>query len=245
MKVDPAVQRRLLELAEVDAELSQIDHQRRHLPELAEIGAAEQALRESRDALVAIQTTASDLDRELKRQEREVESVRGREDKDRALMQSGSVSAKQLTDLEHELQTLQRRQTALEDDLLELMERREAVGVDEQRTAAEVDAGELKLADAQQRRDDVLADLEVTQARRDAERKSLVPLFPAELLALYDRVRAARSIGAGLLRARRCGACQLELDRSAISDIKGAAEDEVVTCDNCGAILVRTQESGI
>lgn len=245
MNVDPAVQRRLLELADVDAELGRINHRRKNLPELAEITEAENALRASKDALVAIQTTASDLEREVKRQEREIESVRSREDKDRKLMASGSVSAKQLTDLEHELQTLTRRQTALEDDLLELMERAEAVGLDEQRTGAEVTAGEQRLADAERRRDDVLADLDTTTARREEDRAKLLPQFPAELLARYDKVRLARGRGAGLLRSRRCGSCQLEMDRSAISQIKAAAPDAVLTCENCGAIMVRTPESGL
>lgn len=245
MKVDPSVQRRLLDLAEVDAALARIDHQRATLPELNEIAEAEKAVRAGKDALVAVQTSASDLDREVKRQEREIESVRAREDKDRKLMDSGSVSAKQLTDLEHELQTLMRRQSALEDDLLELMEQREAVGMDEQRTAAQVDAAEQRLADAQRRRDEAFADLDTTQARRAQDRAKLLPLFPADLLARYDRVRASRGIGAGLLRARRCGACQLEFDRATLGEYRAAAPDAVITCENCGAVLVRTEESGL
>lgn len=245
MNVDPEVQRQLLELADVDAELGRIEHRRKKLPELEEIATIEKELRASRDALVAVQTSASDLDREVTRQEKEIESVRAREDKDRSLMASGSVSAKQLTDLEHELETLKRRQSALEDDLLELMERREAVGIDEQRTAAEVDESERKLADAQRRRDEAVAELDAQQARKQDERTALVAPLPADLLAQYERVRSARGRGAGLLRARRCGTCQLELDSTALSDIKNAAPDAVVTCENCGAILVRTAESGL
>ncbi|PRX44165.1 hypothetical protein B0I33_11243 [Prauserella shujinwangii] len=245
MKADPAVQRQLLDLAKVDAELSRVAHRRRNLPELAEIAEAEKRLRERRDALVAVQTTVSDLDREVARQEREVESVRARADKDRNLMQSGSVSAKQLTDLEHELATLERRQSALEDDLLELMERKEAAELDAQRTSAEVSKAEQEVGDAGSRRDEALADLDTTEARRREDRERLVPRFPDDLLALYERVREQRGIGAALLRSRRCGACQLELDRNTIAEIKAAPEDEVVRCDNCGAILVRTLESGL
>jgi uncharacterized protein len=58
-------------------------------------------------------------------------------------------------------------------------------------------------------------------------------------------VRKNKGIGAALLRARRCGACRIELDRSAISRIAGSPADEVVTCDECGAIMVRTPESGL
>lgn len=245
MKAEPAVQRQLLELAKADAELSRVEHRRRTLPELAEIGDAEKALRERRDALVSTQTAASDLDREITRQEKEVESVRARGDRDRKLMESGSVSAKQMTDIQHELDTLARRQTALEDDLLELMERREALEMDARHTGAEVDKAEESLADAKRRRDEALADLDTTQARRDEDRAKLLPKFGDDLLRLYERVREQKGIGAALLRARRCGACQLELDRNTVAEIKAAPEDEVVRCDNCGAIMVRTLESGL
>lgn len=245
MKAEPAVQRQLLELAKVDAELSRVEHRRRTLPELAEIDDAEKTLRERRDALVSTQTAASDLDREIARQEKEIESVRARGDRDRNLMDSGSVSAKQMTDIQHELETLGRRQTVLEDDLLELMERREALEMDTRHTGAEVDKAEQALADAKRRRDESLADLDTTQARREEDRAKLVPRFGEDLMRLYERVRAQKGIGAALLKARRCGACQLELDRSTVSEIKTAPEDEVVRCDNCGAILVRTLESGL
>ncbi|HVV10777.1 zinc ribbon domain-containing protein [Amycolatopsis sp.] len=245
MKADPAVQRQLLDLAKVDAELNRVAYRRRTLPELAEIETAERTVREKRDALVTTQTAVSDLDREIARQEKEIESVRAREDRDRKILESGSVSSKQMNDVQHELETLARRQSALEDDLLELMERREALELDGQRTGAEVDKAEQELADASHRRDENIADLDTTQARRDEDRAKLLPRFPENLLALYERVRAHKGIGAALLRARRCGACQLELDRNTVSEIKSAAEDEVVQCDNCGAILVRTLESGL
>jgi len=245
VKADPAVQRQLLDLAKVDAELTRVAHRRRTLPELAEIDEAEKAVRKHRDALVASQTAVSDLDREVARQEKEIESVRAREERDRKLLDSGSVSAKQMNDLQHELETLTRRQTALEDDLLELMERREALQLDGQRTGAEVDKAEHERAAAKARLDENVKDLDTTQARREEDRAKLLPRFPENLLKLYERVREHKGIGAALLRARRCGACQLELDRSTISEIKSAAEDEVVSCENCGAILVRTVESGL
>jgi uncharacterized protein len=245
VKADPAVQRRLLELADVDAELARVEHRRATLPELTAVAEAEEAVRARRDALVAADTTLGDLDREVKRQEKEVDAVRAREDRDRGLLAGGTVSAKQMTDLEHELATLQRRQNTLEDDLLELMERREAVELDSKHAGVELAKAEEELADASRRRDQVMADLETTQARRDAERVKLVPEFPEALLGLYERVRANKGIGAALLRARRCGACRIELDRSAISRIAAAAADEVLTCEECGAIMVRTPESGL
>lgn len=245
MKADPAVQRRLLDLAQVDAELSRVTHRRRTLPEIAEIAEAEKTVRAKQDALTTVETALGDLDRDVKRQETEIDQVRAREERDRKLMQAGTVGAKQLTDLEHEMATLRRRQAALEDDLLELMERREAVEADAQHARVELDKAQESLSDAARRRDSALADLESTEAKRTADRKLAATQFPEPLLALYDRVRAHKGIGAALLQSRRCGACRIELDRSALAKVKESAADEVVQCEECGAIMVRTGESGL
>jgi ribonuclease HI len=140
VRADPAVQRLLLDLADVDTELTRIDHRRRTLPELAEITEREKTHREKKDQLVAVETTLGDLNRDATRQESDIEAVRAREDRDRKLLKDGNVGARQLADLEHELDTLTRRQSALEDDLLELMERREAVEMDVAHAKAELDA---------------------------------------------------------------------------------------------------------
>lgn len=245
MKADPAVQRRLLDLAETDAELARLAHRRRTLPEIAEISAAEQTQRAKRDAHVAAATQLGDVDREVKRQEKEIDQVRARVERDEKLLQSGTVAAKQMTDLEHEIETLHRRQSTLEDDLLELMERREALAMDVQHAEVELAKAEAAVTDATTRRDEAFADLETQEVRANATRKAMLPQFPEPLLALYDRVREHKGTGAALLRSRRCGACRLELDRVVISQIKAAVADDVVRCEECGAILVRTAESGL
>ncbi|HEX2300459.1 MAG TPA: C4-type zinc ribbon domain-containing protein [Pseudonocardiaceae bacterium] len=246
MNADSAAQRRLLDLAEVDAELARAAHRRRSLPELAEIEQAEQELRSGRDSLVASETVASDLDREIRKLEAEIDQVRAREDRDRGLMDSGSISSgKQLEDLQHELATLQRRQGVLEDELLEVMEQREATDADLARHRAALAEIEQRLADAARRRDEVLADLETTEARRAAERTAMLGELPEDLLALYERLRAQKGIGAAALRQRRCGACRLELDRTAIGRIRDAAPDAVLRCEECGVVLVRVAESGL
>jgi predicted nucleic acid-binding Zn-ribbon protein len=245
VKADPALQRRLLDLAETDAELSRLNHRRRTLPELAEIEKAESGLRVRKDAVIAAETALGDLNREATKQEQEIEAVRAREDRDRKLLKEGNVASRQVSDLEHELETLSRRQAALEDDLLEVMERREAAESQVAHLRIELAQAEEALADAQRRRDIALEELDTAQARRTADRQKQAPQFPADLIKLYDRVREQKGIGAALLRARRCGACRLELDRSAIATIRDSAPDEVLRCDECGAILVRTPESGL
>ena len=160
-------------------------------------------------------------------------------------MTGGGVSYKQLVDLQHELDSLQRRKTTLEEELLEVMERREAVELDVAHAREALAAAEERLADAQRRRDQALADLETAEARRNADRKNLLAELPGDLVALYERMRAKQGVGAALLRARRCEACHLELDRTALTALREAAADDVVRCQECGVVLVRTAESGL
>jgi len=243
MKADPAVQRRLLELAEVDAELTRLAHRRRTLPEHTELAEAEKAVRTAKDAVVQAETNAGDLDREIRRLERDVEAVRARTKRDEGLM--ASAGAKQAVDLQHELETLARRQSVLEDEELEVMERREALGMDLDHARVVLATAENTHGGIATRRDAALLDIDTAEAGRRRTREQLVGTFPPDLLADYERQRGRRGTGAALLRQRRCESCRLELDRTAIGHLRMMAPDEVAHCEECGVILVRTPESGL
>jgi uncharacterized protein len=245
MKADPTVQRRLLDLAEVDGELVRLAHRRRTLPEHAALTAAETSLQAAKDALVAVETRAGDLDRDIRRLERDVEGVRARTDRDQRILAGAGVGAKQASDLQHELETLARRQGVLEDEQLEVMEQREALGLDVLHAQRVVAEAEHERGGIAERRDTALADIDAGEAGRTRDRERAAAALPADLLADYDRRRARTGTGAALLRERRCGACRLELDRTALGALRAAPADEVVHCEECGTILVRTPESGL
>ncbi|MBA2323928.1 MAG: hypothetical protein H0V92_07965 [Pseudonocardiales bacterium] len=245
MIAEPAAQQRLLQLAEVDTELSRIDHRRRTMPELAEITEAERTVQQRKDTVVEVDTAAGDLDRDIRRLERDVDGVRARVDRDQGLLAGCGVSAKQAVDLQHELETLARRQGILEDELLEIMEQREATGANLDNARVELAAAEQVLADAAGRRDVALTDLDAAEAGRRRDRESLVAELPVDLLGLYDKLREQTGTGAALLRARHCGACRLEIDRAELSAAKSAAPGAVLRHEECGVIMVRTAESGL
>ena len=245
MKADPAVQRRLLDLAEVDAELTRLAHRRRTLPEHAALTEAEAAVRAGKDKLVEVETAAGDLDRDIRRIERDVEGVRARTERDNTMLASAGIGAKQATDLQHELETLARRQSVLEDEQLEIMEQREAVGVDVEHSRGALAAAERELTAITERRDTALADIDAAEAGRRRAREEVVAAVPADVLTVYERRHESRGVGAAPLLQRRCQACRLELDRTAIAELRAAAPDELVHCEECGVILVRTKESGL
>jgi uncharacterized protein len=241
MKAEPAQQLSLLELSKLDAELSRIAHRATHLPQQEAVAQMKAEHSAANDRLAAIRIAVEDLDAQVSRLESEVEAVRQREDRDRSLLQSGATDAKQLTDLEHELETLIRRQTSLEDSLLEVMESREELQEQMAAELAAIETLQVDLASAQQDLDAALA--EVDQARQDhsSRRDVLAATLDPALSALYERQRARGGAGAGPLLGHRCGACRIEIGRGDLARISASAEDELVRCPECGAILLRVK----
>ena len=247
MKSDPFVQLRLLELQALDSTLDRLAHRRRTLPELAEMARLDGLVDALRDGIVRAETEVSDLAREQARFEREIEQVRARKDRDESRLASGSITvAKQLQDLEHEVATLARRQSDLEDSELEVMERAETAqaGLSEltdQREAHLAARAEAELA-AQQATAGIDAEVE----KASAARAELAATMPADLLALYERIRAAEGgVGAGEIARGRCGGCHLDLMNNEKAEFRAAPADEVLRHDECNRILVRTAESGL
>jgi len=246
VKADPFVQLKLLDLQQVDTALTQLAHRRRTLPELATIADCDRRAGELRDELVTVQTEQADLATEQRRLEADVETVRARAARDQQRMTTAGVPAKEISGLQHEVASLARRQSVLEDELLELMERQEAAESRVSEVTAALDAVLAQRSTAEAARDEVFAELDDAEAKRTAERAELAGQLPAELLALYDRVRqASGGVGAAMLRQRRCEGCRLDLSGSELSAVRTARSDDVVRCENCRRILIRTGESGL
>jgi hypothetical protein len=245
VNADPATQQRLLDLQAADTALSQLAHRRRTLPELAAIVECDKDAAEAQLELVEAQTRVADIAIEQRRLEADVDTVRNRATRDEARLQAGGLPAKELESLQHEIVTLGRRQGTLEDELLEVMERAEEAEAQlaEATKRHEAMAGEQH--DLTAKRDAAFAEIDAATAQRQPERESIAAQLPAELLGLYERARTHGGTGAALLRARRCEACHMELSGTELSAARTAAPDEVVRCDNCRAILVRTAESGL
>jgi predicted nucleic acid-binding Zn-ribbon protein len=241
MKAEVVQQRSLLELAELDAERSRIDHRAKHLSEQQQLEEAQSAHGEANDRLAAVQIALEDLDGEVAKFESEIDAVRQREDRDRSLLAAGTVDAKQLTELQHELETLERRQSSLEDSLLEVMERREELQSQQAGELAEIDELQSRLTDAQRACDEARTKIDQLRHQSVSRRDELVAELDADLVALYERQRVRGGAGAGLLQGRRCGACRIEIDKGELARISAAAEDEVLRCPECGAILLRVK----
>lgn len=247
MKADPFVQLRLLDLQAVDRDLARLAHRRRTLPELAEISRLAGLVDALRDGIVRAETEVSDLAREQARFEREIDQVRTRKDRDEQRLASGTMTnSKQLQEMQHEVGTLARRQSDLEDGELEVMEKAETVQAELDRLTGQRDEHRSQTAEQEQRRDAAQAEIDAEIAAKTAERSELAATFPADLLALYERLRASEGgVGAGPIERGRCGGCRLDLMGNEKAAIKAAPQDEVLRHDECGRIMIRTAESAL
>lgn len=242
MKAEVAQQRSLLELTELDAELARIAHRATHLPQRVEFERLQANHDTANDQLAAIRITVQDLDAQALRLESEIDAVRQREDRDRSLLASGAIDAKQLSDLQHELETLERRQTSLEDSLLEVMERREELQEQLDAGLTAIEALQNDLAEAKQALDGALAEIDHARQQHASRRDELTAALDPALTALYERQRARGGPGAGPLQGHRCGACRIEIGRGELARITAAADDDVQRCPECGAILLRVKD---
>jgi len=246
VKADPQAQLRLLDLQAIDTALAQLAHRRRTLPEHAELDALGRELSALEDERIRAQVAVDDLDRDIARLERDIDQVRARKDKDEARLTLGSGPARELEALQHEMVSLKRRQDELEEAELELMEQRETAQATLDEILTRITAGRQRREEVERRRDEQLAEISREEEFRTGARRPLAADLPADLVALYEKVReTSGGLAAALVRGGRCGGCRLELSGSERVRVKSAAADEVVRCDECRRIMVRTAESGL
>ena len=194
-----------------------------------------------------LQTEVIDLSREQRKADADVEQVKTRRTRNRERITAGLISdPKQLQAMQHETETLERRISDLEDAELEVMERLEVAQSELDRLTRELADLDEQVAAQQEHRDEVAAEIAQRQTDALAEREKLAADIPANLLAVYDRLRdQLGGVGVGAIQHRRCGGCQLEIGAADLSRMTAAPPDEVLRCEECNRILVRTPSSGL
>lgn len=244
LKATNGDQRRLLTLQDVDTRIVRLSAKAKALPQTKRIDELDALLARLDRAVLERLGAHDDATAEVARIESDVKTVEARLARDQQRLQVVK-DAKTATATEHEIATLERRRSTLEDLELEAMQAQEDA-------ANALAVARAEAAEAREERDRLAAERaevaaglerELTEAR--AEREDRVKAVPAELLALYDRQRLRYGIGATLLQHRTSAASGVELTASELHQIRQAAEDDVILDPNSSAILVRTEESGL
>lgn len=231
----------ILEIQALDQAVDRLHHRGRNHPVRARLTELDEQLA-AHDAEVA---TIEEARHELQRRQKRIEDeVAGVEDKRRNIdgkLYGGDVTAsKELLALQDEATQLLERQRGMEDEDLEIMEQIEELESD---LAARADARSIVAGDragAEAELDTALAEIEAEIADLGGRREGLVAPANPELLARYESLRSQYDgVPVARLVDGRCDGCHIQLSAVAVDQMAKMAEDAVVTCEECGRLLVR------
>jgi predicted nucleic acid-binding Zn-ribbon protein len=231
-------QKRLLELVELDLNLVKNAGDRAKLLAATDIQIASEKTLSLSDQLIDARNRVGDLELELKRSENDLELVETRIAKDNQRLSTTS-SSKDAQGIEHELNTLAKRKSELEDAELGIMEELDKVRAELSVAESAKSAAENELSSLRASLSSETAQLDSKRAELSAKRVALVGLIDGELALAYQR-KADRSVAVGKLTGRECGACRLSITATNLEEIVALPADEISECPNCQAYLVRS-----
>lgn len=231
----------ILQVQALDLDLMRLRHRHATHPRREELARAEAAVGEIEARRASLEERRHALDRDQKRLSDEVEMIESkRSDVDGKLYGGEVTSSKDLLALQDEAASLLDHQRRVEDQELGIMEQLEVL--DEELTAVRVDLGSA--IDAREEAERALAEatseLDEEIGRLEADRAGAASGAVPDLLARYDELSPLfDGIAVARLVDGRCDGCHIQLSAVAVDRLSRAPDDAVVTCEECGRLLVR------
>ncbi len=236
----------ILQIQGLDLAIDQLRHRAASHPERESIAAADAELAAHDAEAAVVEERRHAIERDRKRLEDEVALLRDRRTEIDGKLYGGEVTAsKELLALQDEASGLLDRQTALEDDELELMEQLEELSADLGARSESRAVIEARRHEATGRLDEAIAEIDgeidgLATERTTAASPDPPPSGWGDLLTRYDRLRPQYDgIPVARLVGNRCDGCHIQLSAVAVDQLGKLPEDAVVTCEECGRLLVR------
>jgi predicted nucleic acid-binding Zn-ribbon protein len=237
MKATPGQQQVLLKINELELELRRTQKAITELETGVALRVLQNELRASSELMLAAQARYENFEVDIARVMTDLEMVEARIQRDLERLSTSTVP-KDIAGVQSELAALESRKSLLETSELELLEARDAAGfevTEAQSVRADLTA---RIATLEASVQTELAKLQSTGSIIQEQIRTTRSTVSADLLAAFDR-KASRGIPIGRLIERDCGACRIALTSAVFSEVTSAAEDELPTCPNCEAFLVR------
>lgn len=232
----------LLTLQDHDTAADRLRHRRDTLPERAALAEAEANRAQLDEELAEVRARRDEVLREERKLDDEVRTLEDRARAEETKMYSGAISSpRELQAMSADVAHLRKRARELEDEELAVLERREVhdaevAKVEEAMAVVAADIERLSTALAE-----AVAGIQTELSVEEDARSALVSGIPANILSLYEQVRAAnRGMGAARLVGTNCQACHLSLPATEVDRIRHLPLDAIARCEHCGAILVRS-----
>jgi predicted nucleic acid-binding Zn-ribbon protein len=237
MKASESQQADLLSLSNLDLEITRTRVAIAALTSGEALAALLQSQRDAAASLIESRNQLDSVELELSRAEADLKLVEQRIDKDNQRLNQTS-SSKDAQGIQAELETLKKRKSDLEDFELSILERKEQA-----EAAYQVVIHNKKLIDDELATKESENEAQIMKLRSGLDlltqqRNQQASRIQSDLLELYDK-KSSRGLAIGRLVNRECGACRITIGATALAEISGLARDEVATCPDCQAILVR------
>ena len=239
MQASPEQQSLILELQLIDNEIMQANTKLKSLPEVEQLLHIDKRVIDATDEVAKVSAEAEQITLELRRGEVDVETVTDRIKKDEARLASGNATPKELEQTQHEIQTLKKRQLALEEIELEIMIRSEAVSERSKVLTTDLASLETLKSEINQRLTLATSEINSLIAAKQKDRDAVVVKIEKPLLGLYEKIRVSSGVAAAALIGNKCNGCNLAINAVEMERIKSLAKDELLRCEECRRILVR------
>ena len=240
MQASPEQQSLILELQLLDNEIMQANTKLKSLPEVEQLLHIDKRIITATDEVATVKLEADQISLELRRSEVDVETVTDRIKKDEARLASGNATPKELEQTQHEIQTLKKRQLALEEIELEIMVRSEAVTERSKVLTTDLTTLQTLKSEINQRLTAATNEINSLITIKQKDRGVIALKIEKVLLDLYEKIRASGGgVGAAALVGDKCNGCNLAINAVEMGRIKTLSKDELLRCEECRRILVR------
>ena len=229
----------LLVIQQHDTAVDQLRHRRTHLPARADLAAAERGLARLGRRRAELDEARRALANQQGALEGDVTTLEHRRTDLNRRLASGTVP-KELERLSAEVAGITARIGELEDRELELMEALEPIEAELDELAREEAGLDLRRSELRTALQDAETEIDRELTDETAARHAAARDVPAELLSRYEQLRARLGgVAVARLVGGRCTGCNLLLPTSEVDRIRHEDPGVVVTCEQCGRLLVR------
>ena len=230
----------ILELQLLDNEIMQANTKLKSLPEIEQLLHIDKRITAATEEASVVKAETDQIALELRRGEVDVETVTDRIKKDEARLSSGNATPKELEQLQHEVETLKKRQEALEEIELEIMIRNDAVTARSSTLTTDLASLQTLKDEISGRLQSATNEINKVIADKNTARNLVAGKIDKPLLDLYEKIRGnGGGVGTAALVGNKCNGCNLAINAVEMERIKSLAKDELLRCEECRRILVR------
>ncbi|NBQ92735.1 MAG: hypothetical protein EBU06_02060 [Micrococcales bacterium] len=237
MNLDQDGQSALFKLSEIDNELTRLKFEISKVSESAELLALQTELSSSSEGLIEARTKFENLDSQVARIEDDIRLVDERLNRDKERLNQTS-SSKDAMGIQHEIDGLTNRKTTLEEMEYGLLGELEEAEKDLQKITENREQLNSKILAIQDEIQSRVEKLKLEGRKLSADRLIVAAKVSEEILSRYEKL-SARQPAVGKIIDRACSACHMTLTVGAIDQLTSLAEDELGSCPECQAMIVK------